>query len=112
MIVDRSTFEQQADTSGQNSDTDKEKSDVSFVQNFSGNNNKQCLRCWKNGDDSYYPSHQLYIRYCPNCNGSILVCSKHSRTYSPHGLSCRTPGFKFFRRPYLRKNRVMLVWSD
>ena len=76
------------------------------------NEETECLRCWKNGLDIVYSPQDLYSRFCPNCNAEIKVCSKHLRTYSPHGARCRLPGFKFFKRPYLRKLRVLFLHNN
>ena len=67
----------------------------------------RCLRCWKDNHNS--KNETLVVRFCPNCNSAILVCNRHTKTYSPHGVKCAVPGFKVVKRPYLRKKRSLFI---
>ena len=67
-----------------------------------------CVRCLMLGAKGC--TQNLKKRYCPNCNELMYVCSKHTKTYSPHGLSCASPGQIVCKRPYLRKLRRFLLF--
>ena len=71
-----------------------------------------CLRCYQLGTNLQYDKEDLVERFCPNCNQSIIVCLRHERCYSPHGLQCRQKGLKPIKRPYLRKKRTIFVADE
>ena len=81
---------------------ERDKKEVSIGSN--------CQKCFLTGSNLLHDN--LLSRYCPNCNGVVMVCERHQRCYSPHGVKCLQPGLKAIKRPYLRKKRVIFVADE